>query len=130
GHLIAMRPDKQLASLLGLADLGGTLGDRYLRVIGTGAGAGIVTQSVKYHGAADLYAANGATVLALLGSTPTLTLSSPAVTTREVGENGGHASAFTFDLARSIVLSRQGNPAWSGMERDGLPPIRSDDLFF
>ena len=34
------------------------------------------------------------------------------------------------DLARSIVYTRQGNPDWSGQERDGLAPIRSDDLFF
>ena len=35
-----------------------------------------------------------------------------------------------YDLARSIVLTRQGNPAWAGQERDGIAPIRSDDLFF
>ena len=49
---------------------------------------------------------------------------------RRVGTHGGHAAAFTFDLARSIVYTRQGNPAWSGQERDGIAPIRSDDLFF
>ena len=42
----------------------------------------------------------------------------------------GQAAAFTFDLARSIVYTRQGNPAWEGQERDGLEPIRSDDLFY
>ena len=31
---------------------------------------------------------------------------------------------------RSIVYTRQGNPAWSGQERDGEDPIRSDDLFY
>ena len=30
----------------------------------------------------------------------------------------------------SIVLTRQGNPAWAGTERDGQSPIRSDDMFF
>jgi len=54
----------------------------------------------------------------------------PAVTIAALGMNGGHAAAFTFDLARSIVYTRQGNPAWSGQERDGNGPIRSDDLFF
>ena len=49
---------------------------------------------------------------------------------RSVGSAGGQAAAFTFDLARSIVQTRQGNPAWAGQERDGFPPIRSDDLFF
>ena len=39
--------------------------------------------------------------------------------------------AFAYDLAKSIVYTRQGNPAWAGQKRDGdIPPIRSDDLFF
>ena len=29
-----------------------------------------------------------------------------------------------------IVYNRRSNPAWSGQERDGLGPIRTDDLFF
>lgn len=52
------------------------------------------------------------------------------MTLRGVGASGGQAAAFTYDLARSIVYTRQGNPAWSGQERDGITPIRSDDLFF
>jgi hypothetical protein len=52
------------------------------------------------------------------------------VTLRQVGTGVGQAAAFTYDLAKSIVYTRQGNPAWSGMERDGTAPIRSDDLFF
>ena len=45
---------------------------------------------------------------------------------------GGQAAAFTYDLARSVVYTRQGNPAWAGQERDDgtSGPIRSDDLFF
>ena len=52
------------------------------------------------------------------------------MTLRSVGANGGQAAAFTYDLARSVVYTRQGNPAWAGQERDGTPPVRSDDLFF
>ena len=56
------------------------------------------------------------------------------MTLRSVGSNGGQAAAFTYDLARSVVYTRQGNPAWSGDERDsavgGGQLIRSDDLFF
>src|SRR6185436_3090332 len=29
-----------------------------------------------------------------------------------------------------VIYTRQGNPAWSGQDRDGTLPIRSDDLFF
>src|SRR5262249_40384158 len=43
----------------------------------------------------------------------------------------GQAIAFTYDLAKSIVYTRQGNPAWAGQKRDGdIPPIRPDDLFY
>jgi Domain of unknown function (DUF4082)/Bacterial Ig-like domain/HYR domain/Bacterial Ig domain len=130
GNLIAMRPDKQLAGLLGLTDASATLSNAYLRIYGTGAGAGIVTNSIQFHGIADRYTLNGATALASLYSNVTTDTLQPAVTVRSVGSNGGHAAAFTFDLARSVVYTRQGNPAWSGQERDGLSPIRSDDLFF
>ena len=43
----------------------------------------------------------------------------------------GQAAAFTYDLAKSVVYTRQGNPAWSGQGRDGQTgPMRSDDLYF
>ncbi len=131
GNLIAMRPDKQLASLLGLVDATGTLAEGYLRVSTTSApGAGIVGQTMQFHGAADLYTLSGAAAVGTLYSTATTATNNPAVTVNVVGVAGGQAAAFAFDLAKSIVFTRQGNPAWSGQDRDGQPPIRSDDLFF
>ena len=52
------------------------------------------------------------------------------MTLRSVGSSGGQAAAFTYDLARSVVYTRQGNPAWAGQERDGVVGIRPDDLFY
>jgi hypothetical protein len=131
GNLIAMRPDKQLASLLGLTDAGTTLPEAYLLVNTAAApGAGIVNQTMQFHGTADRYTISGATAVATLYSNSTTATSNPAVTVRSVGTAGGQAAAFTYDLARSVVYTRQGNPVWSGQERDGEPPIRSDDLFF
>ena len=75
-------------------------------------------------------ALNGATSVATLFSDATTATASPAVTLRNVGAAGGQAAAFTYDLARSVVYTRQGNPAWAGTERDGTGPVRSDDLFF
>ena len=49
---------------------------------------------------------------------------------RSVGFNGGEVAAFAFDLAKSVVYTRQGNPEWVGQDRDGLPPVRPNDLFF
>ena len=52
------------------------------------------------------------------------------MTLRSVGSSGGQAAAFTYDLARSVVYTRQGNPAWAGQERDGVVGIRPDDMFY
>jgi hypothetical protein len=131
GNLIAMHPDKQLASLLGLTDAGSTLSNGYLLVNTSQApGKGIVNQTIQFHGTADRYNLNGAASIATLYTNATTTTTNPAVTLRSVGSSGGKAAAFTYDLASSIVYTRQGNPAWAGQERDGFSPIRSDDQFF
>jgi uncharacterized protein DUF4082/Big-like domain-containing protein/IPT/TIG domain-containing protein len=131
GNLIAMRPNKQLAGLLGVTDGGGTLSDAYLKVdTNSGPGVGIVSDTMQYHGAADRYVPNGATTVATLYSSDSTATTNPAVTLRGVGASGGQVAAFTYDLARSVVYTRQGNPAWAGQERDGISPIRSDDLFY
>lgn len=131
GNLIAMSPDKKLAALLGLTDAASTRSNAYLLVnTANDPGKGIVDQTIQYHGSADLYTLSGATAVATLYSSATQSTQNPAVTLRSVGSNGGQAAAFTFDLARSIVQTRQGNPAWSGQERDGQAPIRPNDLFY
>ena len=138
GKLIAMRPDKQLAGLLGLTDALGTITNAYLLVdTSSGPGVGIVGQTIQFHGVADQYTLNGATGLATLYSDAQTSAGNPAVTLRSVGS--GQAAAFTFDLARSIVMTRQGNPAWSGELREGqggqsgdtqAGAIRAVDLFY
>ncbi len=128
GNLIAMRPDKQLAGFIGLTDAGTTLGDAYLLVTNSGPGTGIVNQTIQFHGVADRYTLNGATSLAMLYSNATTATTNPAVVRKVSGQ--GTVVAFTFDLAKSIIYTRQGNPAWNAQERDGQQPIRSDDLFF
>jgi hypothetical protein len=127
GNLIAMRPDTRLAGLLGISPVGGTSDDANLTVDTSKApGAGITSAVMQYHGPADRYALAGATSVAALSS------GTPGVTLRTVG--AGHAAAFTYDLSRSVVETRQGNPAWAGQERDNdsavHPVVRSDDMFF
>jgi fibronectin type 3 domain-containing protein len=131
GNLVAMRPDKQLASLLGLATAAGTRANAYLKIdTSTAPGAGIIGSTIQYHGTADNYNLNGATAVATLYSNASTATLNPAVTLRTVGTNGGQAAAFTYDLARSVVYTRQGNPAWAGTERDGVSGIRPDDMFY
>ena len=125
------------AGLLGITDSGADLSDAYLQ-IDTAAGspgAGLVSQTIQFHGTADRYTTTaGTAVVATLFSTATTSTANPAVTLRDVGANGGQAAAFAYDLARSVVYTRQGNPAWAGDERDAavtpVPIKRSDDMFY
>jgi hypothetical protein len=129
GNLIAMQPDARLAGLLGLGAKFGSLADKYMGIdTSSPPGAGITGATMQFHGSADLYALNGARAVATLYSSATTATSSPAVTLRAVGS--GEAAAFTYDLAQSVVYTRQGNPIWAGAERDGQAPKRSDDMFF
>lgn len=132
GKLIAMHPDKKLAGLLGLVDQSSVLPDAYLKIDTSRApGAGITDQTIQFHGGADKYTTtNGATTVASLYADATTATSNPAVTLRSVGSSSGQAAAFTYDLARSVVYTHQGNPAWSGQDRDGNGVIRPNDLFY
>ncbi len=131
GKLIAMRPDAQLAGLLGLTPGGGTVAEGYLLIdTGSQPGQGLVAETIQYHGTANTYTLAGAAAVAALYADATTPAASPAVTLRAVGPNGGLAAAFAYDLARSVVYTRQGNPAWAGQERDANPPLRADDMFF
>ncbi|WP_189606413.1 Ig-like domain-containing protein, partial [Salinimicrobium marinum] len=129
--LICFRPDIKLASLLGLTPTGSTLSDQYLLINPAGPGEGLVKETIQYHSTADLYELNGAVSLAGLYSDAHTATIYPAVSSNDVGVNGGKAIAFTYDLARSVVYTRQGNPDWVGQERDNQPgPIRSNDMFY
>jgi hypothetical protein len=130
GDLVAMRPDPGLAGVLGLAPGSGTVTDGYVKVSGAGPSAGITTDTMQFHGAADRWTPAGAAVLATLYTDATTATANPAVTLNAFG--AGQAAAFTYDLARSVVWTRQGNPDWAGDERDFALDtlIRSDDLFF
>ena len=71
----------------------------------SGSGAGIVNQTIQFHGTADRYVLNGGASIATLYSNSTTATTNPAVTIRNVGSNGGQAAAFTYDLARSVVYT-------------------------
>ena len=137
GTLIAQRPSSLLYPLMGITSSGSmadNITNTYLLVNTTAGlpGAGIVNQTIQYHGVADLYnIQTGTTSLATLYSSATTATPYAAITSTNVGTNGGKAIAFAFDLAKSIVLTRQGNIAWAGTSRDGQTgPTRSDNLFF
>lgn len=131
GCLVVVRPSPQLGPLLGLEPLPGSVDDGYLRVVGDApATSGIVQLPLQIHGVTDRWSLVDAVEVASLllrDRTPT---GCPAVTERAVGQRGGRAIAFAYDIAKSIVLTRQGNPDWAGQNRDGDLLIRSSEMFF
>jgi hypothetical protein len=133
GNLIAMRPAVQLAENLGWHLAPSTMSspvqkNGYLLVDSKfPASAHLYQRPLQLHVDADQYVTTATTVARLFTSNKTAT-QFPAVSSLRVGD--GNAVVFSYDLARSVIYTRQGNPSWSGMERDGIPPVRSDDLFF
>lgn len=130
GNLVAMRPDAQLAELLGLDGPNSTITDGYVDVdTSRPPGEGITKGLLQFHGVADAYHLAEAHSLATLWERPARETAHPAVTIRRAGPAGGHAAAFTYDLARSIVYTRQGNPALADHRPTGRAPRRSSDWF-
>lgn len=131
GTLIAFRPDGKLASIFGLTSTGGTLSEAWLQInTQTAVGRGLEAATLRFHTTADLYTvAPSTTVLATLYQTHATPTSYPAAGSATYGS--GSAIFFSFDLAASIALMRQGNPAWAGYpnNHDGFKSMRSSQMF-
>ena len=128
GQLVAFRPDKQIVDIFGIADAGCLVEEGYLRVeVDTPTGAGLTSETLQFHGVADGYNLNGATPAATLFSDPLTPTTFPAVVCHDFGE--GRAAAFTYNLPKSVVYTRQGNPAWAGQEKDGILGIRAAEMY-
>jgi hypothetical protein len=130
GVLIAFRPDSKLADVFGVRKLPYSLREAWLRIDSQSPfGVGLTTKTMKFHGTADLYSLTSAVAIAKLYRTPSVATSAPAAATNAFG--AGKAFLFSYDLAESIVLMRQGNPEWAGYpnNHDGHKRMRASQLF-
>ncbi len=128
GNLIAFRPDKELAPVFGIYPSDPKISDGYVKIGQENEiGKGLVADTLQFHGEADQYDLKGANVIAELYSNATKSTGKPAVVSYEFGK--GHAVAFTYNLPKSIVLTRQGNYRYAGLEKDGINGIRAADMF-
>ncbi len=131
GNLIGMRPDSQLDDVFGIASRPTTLSEGYIKIsAATPVGVGLQTaESMKMHGTATCYGvAGGATKLASLYSSSSTDTGYASVIQSSYGS--GQAAAFSYDLAKSVVYTRQGNPAWANADRDGDGTQRPPDQFY
>lgn len=127
GNLLALRPPTDLLGLFGLKVPEGSSkfawADRYLRLRDE--------TVLQFHGPADLLHLAGADALAWLQydfeDAPS---QHPAVVRTE---DGGRRAAFTFDLARAVVLFHQGRSDQAGdgpsPDPDGDGMFKPNDLF-
>jgi hypothetical protein len=128
GNLIAFRPDPALAELFGITPARGSLAGGYI-VVDTAAASGksLFPGPMQFHGTADIYNLNGGNAIATFFIGKVSSERSPAVVDNNYGK--GHALAFIYNLPKSIVYTRQGNPLFAGIEKDGIPGLRGMDLF-
>jgi hypothetical protein len=130
GVLIAARPDQGLSDVFGI-QFAGNRPERTLQYFGVdrsqAPGAGFNEGALQYHGIASNYNLTTAQGLAYLYANESTPTANPAVTLNDYGQ--GRAIAFAFDPAKSVVLTRQGNPDWQNTEGDGIAQYRPHDMF-
>lgn len=124
GRLVAMRPDPLLDGTLGISRSGGTVANGYVLIDQSGPGAGLQHVTLPYKGEADEYDLNGGSAVAELYESRTLSANLPAVV------RFGRTATWSFDLARSTAFTRQGDPAFAGLDRDGQAGYRTNDIFY
>ncbi len=128
GNLIAFRPDKKISGLFGITPKEGDINGGYIGIdTNTDQGKGLPSEIMQFHGIADKYSVSSAHTIASLFSDKSTENGSPGVVSNNYGK--GHAIAFLYNLPKSIVYTRQGNPLFAGIEKDGILGLRAMDLF-
>jgi hypothetical protein len=128
GHLIAMRPAEQLEPIFSVQRLPGGTAEAYIQINSDHPFVeGIESVSLQYHGVANHYALEGSQSLAWISDNTGNKSIYPALVFNEYGQ--GSVVLWAYDLSKSIIYTRQGNPEWTNMERDGREGIRAHDAF-
>jgi hypothetical protein len=129
GRLVAMRPDSDLFSTLGIASQVGSSANRpasgflSATINQSGPGAGLQSMSLPFRGAATHYSLAG-------GTSTVATMSGGAAGGFPAVIQSGRTAAWAFDLARSVAYVRQGDPLDVNLDRDGQPVYRTNDIFY
>ena len=128
GNLIAFRPDPQLAPVFGIARAKSTISGGCVKIESkTEIGKGLIPEPLQFHGSSEDYNLKGGEVIARVYRDAVDATEWPAVVRHSFGK--GHAVAFSYNLPKSIVLTRQGNYRTAGLEQDGIRGIRAADMF-
>jgi hypothetical protein len=128
GNIIAFRPDSSLSELFGVFFPGENISEGWIATdTSLAQGKGLSSKKMQFHGTADICTVNSGNTLAAFFTGKTAGKSYPAIVANDPGK--GHTIAFLYNLPKSIVYTRQGNPLSAGKEKDGIPGLRGMDLF-
>lgn len=128
GRLVSMRPADGLESVFGVERSEGVFLEGYVKTESAHPlSKGINPSSLQIHGESHLYTLAGAQAVAWLYADRDMQTENPAITIHNFGE--GLAVSYAFDLAKCIVLTRQGNPKLIDQDNDGLEGVRTVDKF-
>ena len=128
GNLIVFRPDSGLAELFGIEGRNGNISDGNLIINSADELCkGLIDKQMQFHGIADKYSEAKGRIMASFIDNSASENKFPAVVYNVYGQ--GHAIAFLYNLPKSIVYTRQGNPLLAGLETDSINGLRAMDLF-
>ncbi len=128
GGLVAVTPAVELLPVCGLVAEAGATDDGYLCIVADAPGVeGIERGPLQFHAPLQHYRQREAAAVAVVCSREATATTTPAVTWRRLGR--GAVVTWCYDLAQSVVITRQGPPTRAGAEQDGLDGVRAVDMF-
>jgi hypothetical protein len=128
GNLIAVHPVHSNEELFGIAAAQGSIKGGYITIdTSTHVGKSLSGRNLQLHSDAGLYELKGARPIAFLTERSVNDKKIPGVVMHSCGK--GKTAAFLYNLPENIVLTRQGNPLFAGIEKDSIPGLRGMDLF-
>ena len=128
GYLIAFNPHPELADLFGIISNEESISEKYLKIdTATVQGRGLSSRLLQLHVKTGSFALNGGKAIASFFQDKITYEAKPAVVSNSYKK--GQAVAFLYNLPQNIILTRQGNPLFAGIEKDSIPGLRGMDLF-
>jgi hypothetical protein len=128
GNLITVTPVQSNEELFGITAAQGSIAGGYITIdTSMHEGKSLSGRKLQLHSDAGLYQLKGARPIAFLTEHLVNDKKSPGVVMHSWGK--GRTAAFLYNLPENIVLTRQGNPLFAGIEKDGIPGLRGMDLF-
>ncbi len=127
GNLIAFQPEKTMDELFGVRHENKIADDKYISIDKKNEICnGLTNKPLQLHVQADVCKSDAMSIAFFVDKNESNS-EMPAIVFNYFGK--GHAVAFLYNLPENIVYTRQGNPDFAGIEKDGINGLRAMDMF-